>query len=104
MKLLDTITIRHNQVERFVNLYAVDLAALPADEAVDILIISAFPDDYTPTSRSLTRRSTLPASRVRVWRLFAGSGYSTANLPNGGGQLSFFVRRVAYLCREKFVI
>jgi hypothetical protein len=53
MELVDTITVRHQGSERFVMLFVGDLASLPEHEAVDVLIVSAFPDDYTPTRTSL---------------------------------------------------
>src|SRR5262245_52251388 len=53
MELVDTIAARHQGSERFVMLFVGDLASLPAREAVDALIVSAFPDDYIPTSTSL---------------------------------------------------
>jgi hypothetical protein len=49
MELIDTIAVRHQDSERFVMLFVGDLASLPAREAVDVLIVSAFPDDYIPT-------------------------------------------------------
>jgi hypothetical protein len=53
MELIDTITVRHQGHERLVMLFVGDLATLPEHEAVDALIVSAFPNDYTPTPTSL---------------------------------------------------
>jgi hypothetical protein len=53
MKLIDTIAVRNQSNDRFVMLFVGDLASLPEREAVDLLIVSAFPDDYMPTPRSL---------------------------------------------------
>lgn len=53
MELLDTLSVRHQGVERQVMLFVGDLAQLPQQEAVDALIVSAFPDDYRPTHSSL---------------------------------------------------
>ena len=53
MKLLDSISVEHQGMTRQVLLYRGDLAAIPAEEAVDVLVVSAFPHDYTPTSTSL---------------------------------------------------
>ena len=53
MELLDTITVTHQGNQRSVTLSAGDLAHLPADEAVDLLVVSAFPDDYAATETSL---------------------------------------------------
>jgi hypothetical protein len=53
MDLIDTITVRYQGNDRLVMLFAGDLTRLPEREAVDALIVSAFPNDYTPTSTSL---------------------------------------------------
>jgi len=52
MKLLDTIRIRGKEGKR-IELYQGDLATLRPDEAVDLLVVSAFPNDYLPTNTSL---------------------------------------------------
>lgn len=53
MQLIDTVTVRYEGHERSVMLFVGNLAKLPESEAVDALIVSAFPDDYTPTDTSL---------------------------------------------------
>ncbi len=53
MKLVDTIRVWYQGDERHIMLFVGDLAALPEQEAVDLLVVSAFPDDYAPTSSSL---------------------------------------------------
>jgi hypothetical protein len=53
VELLDSITIRHQGRDRTIMQFVGDLAALPASEAVDVLVVSAFPDDYAPTPGSL---------------------------------------------------
>jgi hypothetical protein len=53
MRLIDSITVQYQSNERSVMLFTGDLALLPQHEAVDVLIVSAFPDDYTPTASSL---------------------------------------------------
>lgn len=52
MRLLDTISIRGKEGKR-IELHQGDLTTLRPDEAVDLLVISAFPNDYLPTNTSL---------------------------------------------------
>jgi hypothetical protein len=52
MRLLDTIFIHGREGNR-IELYQGDLTELSPDEAIDVLVISAFPNDYTPTNTSL---------------------------------------------------
>lgn len=51
-RLLDTIYIRGKDGKR-IELHQGDLTALSPKEAVDLLVVSAFPNDYTPTDTSL---------------------------------------------------
>ena len=53
MELLDRLEVRQGAETRSIELYRGDLADLKPDEAVDILVVSAFPDDYSPTPSSL---------------------------------------------------
>jgi len=53
MELLATCSIPYKSEVRRLSLYRGDLAAIPSDEAVDLLVVSAFPNDYVPTTTSL---------------------------------------------------
>ena len=53
MKLISNIDVRDGDEVRRIGLYHGDLTKIPPEHAVDILIVSAFPDDYTPTDSSL---------------------------------------------------
>jgi hypothetical protein len=53
VRLLDSFSIVHPSGTRRVELFHGDLAQIPRDEAVDVLVVSAFPDDYRPTAGSL---------------------------------------------------
>jgi O-acetyl-ADP-ribose deacetylase (regulator of RNase III) len=50
---LDAITVYHNGEPRRVELYQGDLTELSAAEAVDVLVISAFPNCYAPVAGSM---------------------------------------------------
>lgn len=51
MELLHSLKIPGTQKK--IDLLRGDLTAIPPEHAVDVLILSAFPDDYTPTPNSL---------------------------------------------------
>lgn len=53
MILLNSITISSKGEEKKIELYQGDLTDLSPEEAFDILVVSAFPDDYVPTPSSL---------------------------------------------------
>ena len=53
MRLLATHVVSSGDDEKYIRLYHGDLAAIPPDERVDLLVVSAFPNDYTPTPTSL---------------------------------------------------
>jgi hypothetical protein len=53
VKLLARHEVRHGNERRHLELYEGNLAAIPPSERVDVLVISAFPGDYTPTRTSL---------------------------------------------------
>ncbi len=53
MKLLDSLTIQSSTGERRIELYQGDLTAMSPADAVDVLVVSAFPNNYMPTARTL---------------------------------------------------
>lgn len=53
MRLLDTLTVYYRSEERRIGIYEGDLTNLTPEEAVDVLVVSAFPNDYAPTPGSL---------------------------------------------------
>lgn len=53
MRLLATHSVQRRDGIASLCLYHGDLSAIPHDEAVDVLVVSAFPDNYVPTSTSL---------------------------------------------------
>jgi hypothetical protein len=53
MRLLASHTVTHLGEEKSISLYQGDLTKIPQSEAVDLLLVSAFPNDYIPTPSSL---------------------------------------------------
>ena len=53
MRLLDRFAVEHATGIRHVELHHGDLARIPLEEAVDVLVVSAYPNDYGPTTGSL---------------------------------------------------
>jgi len=79
MQLLETIEIRGGQRGR-IELCEGDLTDLSPSERADVLVVSAFPDDYKPTKRSLIgalRRRGLSVKKLaRKKDIDLRSGYS----------------------------
>jgi hypothetical protein len=67
-EVVDVLTVLNNGQARPIELCFGDLAALPPEHAVDVLVLSALPDAYVPTPRSL------------IWRLEQKRGISVAAL------------------------
>lgn len=53
MEMLSRIEVGSGNLQRAIELYRGDLTSLTAGHAVDILVLSAYPDDYTATDGSL---------------------------------------------------
>ncbi len=53
MEILDRLEVDDGQQIRFIELVRGDLTDIPSDHAIDILVVSALPNDYSPTSSSL---------------------------------------------------
>ena len=53
MELLDKITVHHQTGDRYIELLYGDLTEIPPEHTVDLLVISAFPNTYTPINTSL---------------------------------------------------
>jgi O-acetyl-ADP-ribose deacetylase (regulator of RNase III) len=53
MELLDVLTVYYGSEARTIELYRGDLTNLAPQEAVDILVVSAFPNNYLPISGTL---------------------------------------------------
>jgi len=54
MHKIDSLAISDDQqVKRTISFWQGDPADFSADDPIDLIIVSAFPNDYTPTSRSI---------------------------------------------------
>ena len=53
MKLLHTLEVGHHNGASEIRLYHGNLAEIPAGEEVDLLVLSAFEDNYAPTASSV---------------------------------------------------
>jgi hypothetical protein len=71
MELIDTITVRHQGDERLVMLFVGNLTRMPEREAVDLLVVSAFPDGYVVT-RTSQHAERSPSRKSRSEAVSAG--------------------------------
>jgi hypothetical protein len=53
VKLLDSLTVYHKEEPRAIELYHGDLTVMSPQDAVDVLIVSAYPNNYRPLTRTL---------------------------------------------------
>lgn len=53
MKLLNNLVVYHNHEQKFIELYRGDLSEFTTDGYTDLLIVSAFPNVYTPLKNTL---------------------------------------------------
>ncbi|MDR6305795.1 hypothetical protein GGQ85_003520 [Nitrobacter vulgaris] len=53
MRLLEELTVVRPDEPRKIELLQGDLTCIPQEHAVDVLVVSAFPNDYLPTQGSL---------------------------------------------------
>lgn len=53
MRLIDTIAVKNGASGGEIELLLGDLTDIPPEHAVDVLVVSAFPGDYSPTPNSL---------------------------------------------------
>lgn len=51
--LLDYVSVYHQNAERRIEIFHGDLTNVPPEQAVDVLVVSALPDRYNPSRRSL---------------------------------------------------
>jgi hypothetical protein len=69
MELLDSLTVHDGRESKAIELYHGDLTDLKPEEAVDVLVVSAFPSDYSAVPGTLI--GALSDRGVAVWRLAA---------------------------------
>jgi hypothetical protein len=67
MELLDQLTIQHKSSEKHIELYLGDLTCMPPEHAVDVLVVSAWPDSYEPKPGTVI--GALDRKRVSVAKL-----------------------------------
>ena len=68
MKFLDSIIVNHENETKTIELYHGDLTDMPPEHAVDVLIISSFPNNYYPTRGTVIRA--LDQKGISVKELF----------------------------------
>lgn len=73
-----SLAISDGNVERKISVYCGDLTRIPADHALDILVISAFPNGYMPTPTSLI--GGLDRVGVSVGELAAAAEFDLRNV------------------------
>ena len=105
--LIDSIDILDGSTTRRIALYEGDLTAIPKEHRADILVVSAFPDNYVPTSTSLIgslyRRglSVDELSKVKANDLRATCSFWLSN-PIDGAAAALNVGRIA--CFEPLML
>jgi len=98
--LIDSIDILDGSTARRIALYEGDLTAIPKEHRADILVVSAFPNNYVPTSTSLIGslyRSGLSVgdlAKVKAHDLRATCGFWLSN-PIDGAATALNVGRIA---------
>ena len=53
MELISQLTVHRTGADAVIQLLQGDITALPEDYAVDLLVVSAFPGDYTPVNGTI---------------------------------------------------
>jgi hypothetical protein len=105
--LIDSIDILDGSTSRRIALYEGDLTAIPKENRADILVVSAFPDYYVPTSTSLIgslygRGLSVDAlAKDKAHDLRATCGFWLSN-PIGGEAAALNVGRIA--CFEPLML
>lgn len=105
--LIDSIDILDGSTTRRIALYEGDLTAIPKEHRADILVVSAFPDNYVPTSTSLIGSlysrglSVDDLAKVKAHDLRATCGFWLSN-PIDGAAAALNVGRIA--CFEPLML
>jgi len=99
-ELIDSVDILDGSTTRRIALYEGDLTAIPKEHRADILVVSAFPNNYIPTSTSLIGSlyrhglSVDDLAEDKAHDLRATCGFWLSN-PIGGAAAALNVGRVA---------